>query len=247
MGRRWLIVACACLVLLPVIMTGCSRDDVAIVRIQLQNMPQGAPQNTSSIFERVFRWFVTDAIAGWSYPNTALQVVLTAPDLEDVTFNVPYEQQSTITIEVPSGSNRKITVYGFNDYTEYIEKTWGGHVEVDLNPGDEVEVQINMLPVVTPWASQEGTAYINWNPVSTQEPVFGVQGYNIYRSDSGPEGPFNLIGTAESGYIDSDYYDWSIDPEQSFYYAVSVFTATMEGELSEPCLYQPALVIGNIQ
>jgi len=235
MKRNHFTIIPALIMLLPLVSVKCARDDVAIVRIQLENMPKSTAMNSDSIVSRVFSWIVPSAWAQWDYPNTDLQVILTAPDLEDVVFKMPNAVDSAVTIEVPSGAQRKITVYGFQDYGEGMDKTWGGHAEVDLNPGDVRDVTINMLPFITIWnAYSEGEtiAYIEWGAVSDQAPIYDIQGYHIYKSDTGLEGSFVRIGT-ENGILASSFYDLNVVNGVTYYYKVSVFTNNNEGELSD--------------
>lgn len=236
MRRRILAIMIAVLMAAPFVMTGCSRDDVAIVRIQLENMPQGTAGNSNSIVSRIFRWFVTEAWAASPLPNTVLKVILTAPDLTDVSFDIPADQRE-VSLEIPSGPARRITVHGYYDNGNVVVKNWGGHVELDLNPGDEIDVQINMLPVVTMWSviSEMDSMYVEWGMVAEQEGLYGILGYHIYRSVSGPVGPFNIVGT-ETGITASIHYDYSVEEGKTYCYAVSVFTNTLEGELSDPSL-----------
>ncbi|MBP7582765.1 MAG: hypothetical protein KBA61_01945 [Spirochaetes bacterium] len=245
MKRRILAITIAVLMMAPLFISGCARDDVAIVRIQLENMPRSTAANSNSVFERVFRLLVPSAYAQWDYPNTDLQVILTAPDLEDVVFNMPYAMDSAVTIEVPAGPQRKITVYGFQDFGEGMDKTWGGHAEVDLNPGDVRDVQINMLPIVYVSAyfdQNVSRVKVNWssiteNPEST---LYGVIGYRVYRSDVGTEGPLkpigNSVGINSFEYIDDN--SGGFVPGDACYYTVSVYTSILEGELSDPIMYE---------
>ncbi len=238
MKRRILAITIAVLMTAPLFISGCARDDVAIVRIQLENMPRSTAANSNSVFERVFRLLVPSAYAQWEYPNTDLQVILTAPDLEDVMFNMPYAMDSAVTIEVPSGPQRRITVYGFYyDGQATTIKNWGGHVELDLNPGDVRDVVINMLPIVAmPEAFYEGAAMVMWTPVYYEtEGEYGITGYRIYRSDTGPNGQYNPIGVA-SGSMVGDFPDATVRAGNTYYYKISVLAGELEGELSDASL-----------
>jgi len=219
----------------PVFTFNCSRDDVAIVRIQLKNVPQSAARNENSIFERVFRWFVTEAWAmtSWEPDPQSLQVLITAPDLEDISFEIPPSEKS-LTLELPSGSARRITVYGTTTANSF-GKNWGGHAELNLNPGDEVDVQIDMLPVmkIESTNSRQISNYLQIRWYQVQSGTYGITGYKIYRSDF-PEGPYFAVGSV-SGASAYQFDDKSIPFAENtyYYYKVSAYKSTSEGELSE--------------
>jgi len=93
-----------------------------------------------------------------------------------------------------------------------------------------------MLPVVgMPTVMNEGTARVLWGQISDQEGLFGIVGYRIFRSDTGPEGPFNPVGT-EYGIMAGMYEDSTVEVGRTYYYSVSVITDVLVGELSDPSL-----------
>jgi hypothetical protein len=240
--RRIFVVMMVVLILAPLVMTGCSRDDVAVVRIQLKNVPQGTAQNTNSIFERVFRWFVPNVYAvtppPWVIPWNEIQVVISAPDLEDITFVIP-PTETSVTLELPVGPNRRITAYGINSSSNF-GRNWGGSVEINLNPGDEIDAVINMLPMTQVLADYWGgpSVSMQWSVVGS---TYGVTGYNVYRAEN-PDGPYEKIqtiaGVSASSATDSDNLIIGI----TYYYKVSVITAASEGEKSnsmDVTIYMP--------
>lgn len=231
MKRRSIYLLLIMLMLAPVFTLSCARDDVAVVRIQLENMPQRTAVNSKSIFERVFRWFVTEAwaVSHWQYPITSIECIISAPDLADTTFSLP-ASETELSIEVPAGLSRRITVYAGKDYP----RDFGGHVELDLNPGDEVDAVINMVPVTTiTYCQFIGGINVNWNIITPN--AYGVIGYHIYRSDI-PEGPYLAVGTANTnGAATSQFQDKSgpFITGNYYYYKVSAYTGSSEGEMSE--------------
>lgn len=228
MKKRLLILSVAVLMVVPFFITGCSRDDVAIVRVQLQNLPEGLSQNTNSFFEKVFRWFVPNAYAGviW-YPDlSTITVKITAPDLESIEFNIP-KTETQISLEIPAGPERKITVIGY--YSGMPGKNWGGHVEVNLSPGDEIDTQINMLPMTVIWnISASAGVSMSWAAVANKG---NITNYNIYRATA-PEGQYAKVLSAaygQTGGVDNN----ALLSKTTYYYKICVATATSEGELSD--------------
>ena len=237
MQKRSIIILLIMLMLAPVFTLTCSRDDTAIVRIQLKNVPQSTAHTANSIFERVFRWFVREAwaMSSWVTIPESLKVIITAPDLEDISFEIP-PSETSLTLELPSGSARKIAVYGYTTVSSF-GKNWGGYAELNLNPGDDVDVQIDMLPVmkIDSTNSYQLSTYIQLQWFQVQSGTYGIIGYNIYRSDF-PEGPYFAVGSA-SGVSAYRFNDNSITFAENtyYYYKVSAYTDTTEGEFSEYC------------
>ncbi|MBP7585654.1 MAG: fibronectin type III domain-containing protein, partial [Spirochaetes bacterium] len=131
-------------------------------------------------------------------------------------------------------SARKIAVYGYTTVSSF-GKNWGGYAELNLNPGDEVDVQIDMLPImkIDSINSRQVSNYLQIQWYQVQSGTYGITGYKIYRSDF-PEGPYFTVGTA-SGASAYQFNDNSIifDQNTYYYYKVSAYTGTTEGELSE--------------
>jgi len=229
-GNKYFLIL-ALLILAPLFTMNCSGDDTAIVRIQLVNVPEGAVQSSNSVFERVFRWFVPSAWAtipqSWVLPWNSIQIVISAQDLEDITFTMPPTER-VLSLELPAGPARRITAYGIG--TSY-GKNWGGHVEINLNPGDDIDAQINMLPMTT--LVMDGSVNLQWGTVGT---TYGVTGYNIYRAEN-INGPYKkiktVVGVSTSGTSDND----TLISGVTYYYKINVNTADSEGELSDSKSY----------
>lgn len=215
---------------------GCSYSDTAIVTIRLEQVNSaGHLMRQRSILDRLCSLFVSDAYAyspgpsvAWASGRDSLNIIVTGEGIGTINFSMP-PVQSEFTFEVPSGKQRKITVVTANTTDpNYTGINWGGHTVVDLNPGDETNLTITMLPMTKinvidkPYPS---TLAPNWNQVSG---VAVVLGYRLYRSTS-PDGPFSLVGSPSAYY----YEDGSVTTGVTYYYKVSVYTASSEGELSE--------------
>jgi hypothetical protein len=233
MQKRSIIVMLIMLMLATVFTLTCSRDDTAIVRIQLENMPKSTAVNTTSIFERVFRWFVTEAWAmaqpRWELPPTSIEGIISAPDLNDVSFSIPASER-ILTIGVPAGPSRRITVYAGKNYS----REFGGHVELDLSPGDEVDAVINMVPITDITFAEPldfpSRILLQWSVIS---PSYGVTGYKIHRSDL-PAGPYFAVGSVSG--VDNSMFEDTSGPfinGKFYYYRVSAYTDVSEGELSD--------------
>lgn len=217
--------------LAPVFSLQCASEDMAVVRIQIYNLPRNASLNGTSLFDRFFGIFVSSAYAGspWMLPPQTVQVVISAPDLSDIVFEMPPTETSLV-LEVPAGPARRITVYGI-ETTYGFGKEWGGHAEVDLNPGDEKDVRINMLPMIKFTSiNEDGPIYMSWSTLLSDYNGL-VQGYNIYRSESPDENYVKIESI-------TDYQNgFSSDPNfnqcTTYYYKINVSSSLGEGELSD--------------
>ncbi|MBP7582766.1 MAG: fibronectin type III domain-containing protein [Spirochaetes bacterium] len=236
MKRKHLVAIITLLMLAPMFTMNCSRDDTALVRIQLVNVPGGAAQSSNSVFERVFRWFVPSAWAGatWSYGWSKLTVKITAPDLESIEFDIPTTDRQ-IFVELPAGSARRITVIGYNSTSLY-GNNWGGHVELNLNPGDEINAQIDMLPMTIIWSVNPSATIEIW--FAGVSPNYGgITHYNIYKSKN-PDGPYDKVSTTAYGQSIA-FDDTGLVPGIPYFYKISTVTPSAEGELSEYFPYMP--------
>jgi hypothetical protein len=158
-----------------------------------------------------------------------MELVISAPDMEDITMPIPKSERN-ISIELPVGPERRITIYGYESGMLF-GKNWGGHVELNLNPGDDISVDIRMLPVTKfEYSSFIGGIELHWFALSA--PAYDLQGYKIYRSDY-LDGPYNFIGLA-SGATQSVFTDSSSHiVGNHYYYKISTFSSMQEGELSD--------------
>lgn len=227
MKRRSIAVLLTMIMLASVAVLNCSRDDTAVVRLRLQNMPRSSANNPNSIVERLFRWFVNEA---WAFQHwqsiTTIECVISAPDLEEMSFSLP-ATETELTVEVPAGPARRITVYA----GDVFPKDFGGHVELDLNPGDEVDAVINMVPTtsITNCMYTGSSVMVYWGAVS---PPYGIAGYNVYRSDV-PEGPYFAACTAPApDAMQCEDLSGPFVTSTNYYYRVSAYTAGTEGEMS---------------
>jgi fibronectin type 3 domain-containing protein len=106
-------------------------------------------------------------------------------------------------------------------------KKWGGHILTNLNESEQ-SISLSMHPVVTNFSATTGSTEVD---LSWYE-VTGVSGYRVYRADY-EYGPYQLIGTCtpSTNYF---YYDFSGAPGVYYYYSISVFNPTWEGEKCDP-------------
>lgn len=231
MNRKLIVTMIVAALLSPIVTMQCARDDMAVVRIQIYNMPRNTSHNGNSLIDRLFGFFMPAAYAGspWMLPPQIVQVVISAPDLSDIVFDLP-PTESSFVLEVPAGPARRITVYGI-ETTYGFGKEWGGHAEVDLNPGDERDVQINMLPMVKfNSINEDGPIFMSWNALQSDYNGL-VQGYNIYRSESPDDNYVNIEsipGLQASGTSDANFTQCT-----TYYYKINVSSTLGEGELSD--------------
>ncbi len=226
MKKRMQILMLVALMLVPLVTLNCARDDVAIVRIQIQNLPQGAMRG-NSLMDRLLGLIIPHAHAssGWASDRESLEIRLSAPDLVDVITPIPLST-TELAMEIPAGADRKISVFSYTSLNA-VPKNWGGHAIVSVNPGDETTVTINMLPMTNiSNVMYSAEIMISWETTGIV-PNYGTIGYRVYRAEVA-EGPYAMIAqTASSPYMDTPVAG------KRFYYKIAVYTATSEGELTD--------------
>ncbi len=159
----------------------------------------------------------------WDPTHTSVIITVSGPGMSDIQVSVP-PYTSSRTLEIPAGNGRRITVIAYNGTA----RNTGGHTVIDLNAGDNIITQIQLLPILPIVSSPYGTGSLAWDyPDSI--PGITVYEYYIYES-----------GTINGTYVQSGT---EVANECSFcgtagnYYKVSaVFNTYGEGELSDPYL-----------
>ncbi len=229
-NMNYLKVVILCLVLLSMLtvvrMTGCSHDDTALVTIHIERRIDAIHSYSNSVFDSIFTLFFPNAYAttwGWSLAYDSVALTVTGEGMADINAAIP-PGSTTFTTEVPSGTNRKITVIAYNGTV----RNAGKSVITDLGSGEEVTIQMKLLPItiVTSLSSSTGTMYVSFESVEI------ATGYNIYRSDTA-DGPYTKVGTkaqVASEFITFD--DTPIIDGKMYYYKVSMYNNDGEGEQS---------------
>lgn len=220
-------------------MSRCSHEDSAFVTIHLQRADLSENSGVQSgLLDRLFTFFISPTYAvtwtptspsSWLSGRDTMTVKVTGEGMGDLEMSIP-PLQTQATIQIPAGKQRTITVFTSSTNASYNGVNWGGHSTVDLNAGEEVNVIINMLPrtkitaIETPGDSILG---VLWNPVSG---VSVTKGYYLYKSTLA-EGPYTKITV--SGISTFFYEDHSGTAGIKYYYKISVYTDTSEGEQSD--------------
>ncbi|MEW6525833.1 MAG: hypothetical protein AB1444_04100 [Spirochaetota bacterium] len=81
-----------------------------------------------------------DPVPGLPYSITQIKLFIKASDMETIEESIPLDT-GKITLEVPAGSQRTFEVVG---YDESGYRYYGGITTVDLSPGQEVNLNIEM-------------------------------------------------------------------------------------------------------
>jgi len=231
------VIMISVMLIMTAVTAGCSRDDMALVRVRLENIPVGVSSNGNSMMNRFLAFLAPAAYAAapsWSLPPQVVRVVISAPDLRDTVFDLP-PTESVFTLEVPAGPARRITVYGIE--TSYgFGKEWGGHATFDLQPGDEKDAVITMLPMTRITSlSEDGPIYINWDVLQNNYNGL-VAGYKIYRSQK-PDSNFENVATVPDYTIWYGTDDTPFNQCTLYYFKIAVYSNSLEGEMSDPVPY----------
>ncbi len=220
-------------------MSGCSHEDSAFVTIHLEQVNSSARSlENRCLLSKLWSFFISDAYAyspgpsvAWAAGRDTVAIVVTGDDIRTINVTIP-PTQTAFRLEIPAGSQRKISVITSNSTdVNYNGVNWGGHKTIDLIPGEESNIVITMIPMTKITAVDSpypATLAPNWNLVSG---ISVVKGYKLYRSTYA-EGPYSLIATISSP--DVYYYEnTSLTSGVMYYYKVSIYTETAEGELSD--------------
>jgi len=136
---------------------------------------------------------------------TSIIVTVTATDMETITRQIPLDT-GKITLDIPAGSQRTFEVVG---YDESGNRYYGGIATVDLAPGQQVNLNIEMgeLTYISPqWnINRVDIRYYTYYP----KPII----FKVYQYIVGAEPIYNLIDTVNVDSLDYDDYT-----EQIIYY-----------------------------
>lgn len=208
----------------------CSHDNMARVTIQLQSVEEAQYDQNATFIDRLFNIFSNRAYAQATYYNDVFNRVtieVSGPDISTVSVELPPTAQSH-TLEVPAGTTRTIAIYA---YDGDIPKR-GGLVTTALDPGDNGEISIPMIPIPQiSDAFQFDFQLIRVYPELVQLEITQVLGYNLYRSRT-PDGEFNFRTNVQ---LDAQNYwiDDSVFEVGTYYYRVSINTEVGESALSQ--------------
>jgi len=186
-------------------MLSCSYENTATVTIDTGIRKQAQ----LSLIDKVIAWFsLSKAVQADPVPGQLQQqinqITLTvyAPDMQTITENIPLDT-GKITLEVPAGSQRTFEVVGYNSDNM---REYGGIATVDLQPGQNVNLDIQMgklLYLGEYWVSSSSIDYENdsiqiiFNGYPTV-PIRGALGFKIYYSPDGTTNNATLLGGTSS-------------------------------------------------
>jgi hypothetical protein len=165
---------------------GCSYENTATVTIDT-----GIRQQAQfSWFDRVLAFFSlsqplqADPVPGnLPYSIYSITVTITAGDMETISQSIPMDT-GKITLEVPAGSQRTFEVVGYDsDNMRY----YGGITTVDLSPGQQVNLNIEMGELNNIfyyyYYYYTESKYMDTQYSDTIDPTQGVVAFKIYESD----------------------------------------------------------------
>lgn len=197
----------------------CDHSNMARVTIHIQNDLYA--QKSESFIDKIFNIFSTPAYAGssvaWDTAHTSVVITITGSDITDISATIP-AYSTSYSMYVPAGNQRVVTIIGYDG----TERNNGGHTVVDLQPGDNKSVTINVLPIPTNLDSPYGTGSLAWDWTSA---VTGFSHYVIY-SSSNPNGPFSKVTEFATN-------EWSSAISGKYYRVSAVFSSYGEGEPSD--------------
>jgi len=153
-GTMKRFIACIALAALCVA-AGCSYENTATVTIDT-GIRQQAQLNW---FDRVIALLSfsqplqADPVPELPHSITQITLFIKAPDMEAIAQDIPLDS-GKITLEVPAGSQRTFEIVAYTNYDlnsdgSFHDRYYGGMTTVDLAPGQEVNLNIEMgeLPV----------------------------------------------------------------------------------------------------
>ncbi len=202
----------------------CSSGTTAHVTINLKSQQLSHSTPNNSLFQKLLNLFISPAYAKgspWDPAHTTVKITATASDMETIeVVAAPYVE--TVTMEIPAGSARTITVIAYDG----TQRNTGGHAQIDLTPGEEKVVQIQMLPIPTNlFSPYTGSLAWDYSTITGYVP----SKYFIYES--------NVIDGIYGKITELTFNEWSSGATSGKYYKVSMYFNTYgEGETSDPYL-----------
>ncbi len=177
-------IACVALATLCVV-TACSYENTATVTIDT-GIRQQAQLNW---FDRVLALLSfsqplqADPVPGnLPSPVNMITLSVSASDMVTITTDIPLET-GKITLEVPAGSQRTFEVVG---YDVYGYRYYGGITTVDLSPGQEVNLNIEMGELNNKFNYcyyNTESKYMEVQNYDIVDPTQGVVAFKVYVSD----------------------------------------------------------------
>jgi len=203
----------------------CAQAGAARVTVQCGQNLQGYHEGKEGILDRILntlftRVYAVTAPPEWNGAYDSLVLSVTGPDLDPIVATVPPGALS-FTVELSPGEARLFSAIAYHGGV----KKWGGHAVANLDAGEQ-SVSLRIFPIPTNLVNEAlGYAYLNWDRVN------GALGYYIYRAAS-PSGPFARVDSMSGdtpGWMDDSYL-----PEGNYYYRISAFYPSGEGEPTDP-------------
>lgn len=213
--------------------TGCSHDDTAIVTINIERQIDNRNSYSKSVWDSIFDYFFTSAYAtswGWSLSYDSVELTVKGDGMSDISAAIP-PGSTTFSTEIPSGTDREITVIAYSGTVRNAGKT----VVTNLGSGEEVTIQMKLLPITTITTLTPGTGemFVTFNSVEI------ATGYNIYRSDT-VDGPYAKVGSRINGSGPTlSFTDMPVTNGKAYYYKVSIYNGDGEGVQSNYRAYLP--------
>jgi hypothetical protein len=218
----------------------CNKSDTAFVTIDLNRPGKSYTHYQPGILNKIDALFSKKAYASTPQPlfpssHGDLVLEVSATDLNTISASIPNDA-SSFTIEIPSGNNRKFSVYSYttapiidnysgSSYGPFNGYNFGGHKTLNLSPGESTNILILMLPMTK-------VITISGTMLECHQYTAGITNsysYRIYRADI-PEGPYTYINTVGMA-------DYTAVSKKTYYYRVTMTgqaPVTAEGEMSWP-------------
>ncbi len=223
---------------------GCADGDMAEVTIHLNTEGRTSAIRPSAI-DRIISFITMSSRLEAQTAQESVDVInisITGPDMDPVSSTGISPDTTTVTLYVPAGNSRKITVVAFEDSGQgFFIRRYGGVETVNLISGETRNVAIDMGQLPNPpdylsaYTAQQGIE-LTWS--YSIEPV-GLKGFVVYKSEAASSGYSIFIeGKKEDFQVLSQYTHIDVNglngssPGGPTYYKVSATNQYGEGEMS---------------
>jgi hypothetical protein len=173
-----------------------------------------------------------------------IDIVITGPDMNAVSSTGISPDTTSVTLHVPAGNSRKITVVAYEDSGQgYFIRRYGGIATVNLISGEtrSVAIEMGQLPNPPEYVSACGDCVqqgirLTWSYSAEPE---GLKGFVVYKSESESSGYKIFVEGKKEDFLDfSQYAQNDVNGRNGFsdagptYYRVSATNQHGEGEMS---------------
>lgn len=210
-------------------MLSCSYENTATVTIDTGIRKQAQ----LSLLDKLIAWIsFSNALQADPPPNdnfNVLELRITAADMSPIvkryTYTELYDNNGKITLEVPAGNQRLFTVIaGYLEAEEIYDKVYGGITTIDLSPGQNVNLNIEMGRLTTVyayWNSNSQNVWIQYDK-NYPLPIF----FKVYQNIGITSPTYILIDTVAASSLSKQDYGEQI----TYFYSNSAINSGNFGQ-----------------